>query len=41
MEEAEAAKIAGLQCILTVRPNNFPLSEACSFKTVHSFDDIK
>ncbi|KAI6690362.1 hypothetical protein NL676_027190 [Syzygium grande] len=39
-QEAVAAKNAGLQVIVSVRPGNGPLPENHGFKTIHSFMEI-
>ncbi|KAF8025826.1 hypothetical protein BT93_F2606 [Corymbia citriodora subsp. variegata] len=39
-QEAVAAKNAGLQVIVSVRPGNAPLPENHGFKTIHSFMEI-
>ncbi|KAL9275280.1 putative bifunctional methylthioribulose-1-phosphate dehydratase/enolase-phosphatase E1 1 [Drosera capensis] len=39
-QEATAAKAAGLEVIISVRPGNAPLPENHGFKSVHSFSEI-
>jgi len=39
-EEAVAAKAAGLQVAISVRPENSPLPEHCDFLTIRTFDRI-
>ncbi len=39
-QEATAAKAAGLEVIISIRPGNGPLPENHGFKTVKSFSEI-
>lgn len=40
IKEAIAAKKAGMETLISIRPGNAPLPDDHSFKTIHSFDEI-
>ncbi|CEG39971.1 -diketo-5-methylthio-1-phosphopentane phosphatase [Plasmopara halstedii] len=40
IEEAQAAEVAGLDTVLSVRPGNKPLPETHRFPTIHSFSEL-
>ena len=40
LEEAQAAKDAGLSAVLSVRPGNLQLQDGHTFRTVSSFDEL-
>jgi len=41
LEEATAAKKAGLDCVIAVRPGNKDITETHSFSTISSLKDIE